>query len=66
MHENDILLAYVIEAEHKRGKKPCFYCKKLTKNEDVLHARCCKAYQEHLRLIQLQLEQKEKYGKIKG
>jgi hypothetical protein len=66
MHENDTLLADVIKAEHKRGKKPCCYCKKLTKNEDVLHARCHKAYQEHLRLIQLQLEREERYGKIKG
>jgi hypothetical protein len=32
----------------------------------VLHAQCRKAYQEHLRLIQSQLEQEERYGKIKG
>jgi hypothetical protein len=66
MYKNDTVLADVIETEHERGKKPCLYCKKLTKNEDVLHAQCCKAYQEHLRLIQLQLQWEEKYGKIKG
>jgi hypothetical protein len=66
MHENDTLLADIIEAEYQKRKKPCFYCKKLTKNEDVLHTRYCKAYQEHLGLIQLQLEREEKYGKIKG
>jgi hypothetical protein len=66
MGKNDALVADVIEAERERGKKPCLWCKKLTKNQDELHARCRKAYHEQQQLIQQRLERRERYTEIMG
>jgi hypothetical protein len=64
MSANEDLVAEVTEAEHLHGTKPCLHCKKPTKNENQLHKRCSKPFNEQLEKLQEKQRQKEQYLKL--
>jgi hypothetical protein len=57
-------VAEVTEAERLLGTKPCLHCKKPTKNENQLHKRCSKPFNEQLQKLQEEQRQKEQNLKL--